>query len=93
LPPRFDAERLAALPRPLAHESARRWLIAQGSDAGELCQRVLDRLVEMAADLYNHLRKTTANQITIPRTINAPAMCGHTGISLCRKPAPRITCK
>ena len=51
------------------------------------------RVLEIAADFSNRLRSTAASQITIPRTISAPTMCGHTGISLCRKPAPRITCK
>lgn len=47
---RFRIERLADLPAPLARESARRWLIAQGSPAGDLSSKVLDRLVLLCID-------------------------------------------
>ncbi|HXE52819.1 MAG TPA: tRNA lysidine(34) synthetase TilS [Tepidisphaeraceae bacterium] len=50
LPEGFEATELTRLPRLLARESARRWLVARGAPAGELSEAVLDRLIEMAAD-------------------------------------------
>jgi tRNA(Ile)-lysidine synthetase-like protein len=50
LPDTFPVCKLADLPAPLARESARRWLIAQGSSPDDLASDVLDRLILMAAD-------------------------------------------
>jgi tRNA(Ile)-lysidine synthase len=46
----FPAKILAALPRILARQSARRWLLNRGAPPGELTAAVLDRLCLMAAD-------------------------------------------
>jgi tRNA(Ile)-lysidine synthase len=46
----FSVAKLGRLPRIVAQESARRWLIARGAPAGELPEAVLDRLIEMADD-------------------------------------------
>lgn len=50
LPSSFNVNRLAELPDVLAHESARRWLVARGTRADLLTEEVLDRLVEMTRD-------------------------------------------
>lgn len=46
----FAVAELADLPRILAAESARRWLVARAAPADELGPDVIDRLIEMAAD-------------------------------------------
>ena len=50
LPETFTTELLHRLPDILAHESARRWLIARGAPASELSEQVLGRLIALATD-------------------------------------------
>ena len=50
LPPSFAVGQLQGVPRLLAREAARRWLIARGAPPGELHEHVLDRLVAMSGD-------------------------------------------
>ncbi|HZL37911.1 MAG TPA: tRNA lysidine(34) synthetase TilS [Tepidisphaeraceae bacterium] len=46
----FPASQLTSLPPVLANESAWRWLLLRGAPAGEVGQRVVSRLLAMAAD-------------------------------------------
>jgi tRNA(Ile)-lysidine synthase len=46
----FATAAIEGLPTVLAHEAARRWLIARGAPPDELPAPVLDRLIEMARD-------------------------------------------
>jgi tRNA(Ile)-lysidine synthase TilS/MesJ len=67
LPPRFPAIQLADLPRMLARESARKWLIRIGVPPGELEPETLDRLREMAADAATPSRRIFPGNIVVHR--------------------------
>jgi tRNA(Ile)-lysidine synthetase-like protein len=68
LPDEFYVRRLATLPRPLARESARRWLQAGGAVAEQLAPDVLDRLRLMAADAATPRRQKFPGSILVCRT-------------------------
>jgi tRNA(Ile)-lysidine synthase len=67
LPGAFYVRRLAELPRPLARESARRWLQAGGAEAEQLAPVVLDRLRLMAADAATPRRQQFPGPILVRR--------------------------
>jgi tRNA(Ile)-lysidine synthase len=52
----IEVTALRNLPRALARELARRWLVEVGAPPGELAAEVLDRLLEMAADAASPAR-------------------------------------
>jgi tRNA(Ile)-lysidine synthetase-like protein len=64
---RFPAVTLEDLPRSLARESARRWLIARGVPPAELTANALDRLVEMATDAATPPRQKFPGNVLIHR--------------------------
>jgi tRNA(Ile)-lysidine synthetase-like protein len=68
LPDEFYVRRLATLPRPLARESARRWLQSGGALAEQLAPDVLDRLRLMAADAATPRRQKFPGSILVSRT-------------------------
>src|SRR5712675_1285525 len=51
------------------------------------------RARDSSLDVPNRLRSAPAVHVTVAKTASAPTMCGHTGISEWRKPAPSTTCK
>jgi tRNA(Ile)-lysidine synthetase-like protein len=57
LPVRFAAKVLAELPRVLARQSARRWMLQSGADPRGLSMAALDRLIEMASDAATAARQ------------------------------------
>ena len=67
LPKEFRVAQLQRLPRLLARESARRWLIAEGARPDELSGQVLDRLIEMASDAASASRQLFPGPIEVVR--------------------------
>jgi tRNA(Ile)-lysidine synthetase-like protein len=63
----FAAGMLSQLPAVLAHESARRWLVARGAPAGELSEAVLDRLIQMAQDAASAPRMQFPGSLLVRR--------------------------
>jgi tRNA(Ile)-lysidine synthetase-like protein len=63
----FPAVALADLPRIVARESARRWLIARGVPPGKLTTSILDRLCLMAADAAAPPRQQFPARLTVHR--------------------------
>src|SRR6267154_1120278 len=51
------------------------------------------RARDSSLEVPNCLRSAPAVHVTVAKTASAPTMCGHTGISEWRKPAPSTTCK
>jgi tRNA(Ile)-lysidine synthetase-like protein len=64
---KFPANALAELPRPLARESARRWLKRQGVPAAHVSDEVADRLLEMSVDAATPARQLFPGKIMIHR--------------------------
>lgn len=67
LPAQFRARTLAELPRLLACESARRWLVGQGAPPDELTPEVLGRLVDQAADAASPPRQHFPGALLVGR--------------------------
>ena len=67
----FAVAELSRLPRVLAHESARRWLLSHGAAPEELSAVALDRLVEMAVDA------ATAHQLDFPGPVRVHRRVGR----------------
>lgn len=63
----FAVSQLAALPTLLARESARRWLLDQGSSAAGLSTEVLDRMIAMATDAATPARVQFPGGVTLHR--------------------------
>jgi tRNA(Ile)-lysidine synthetase-like protein len=63
----FQTRDLADLPDILAHESARRWLVAQGAPEGDVSATVLQRLVEMARDAATPARASFPGSLLVSR--------------------------
>jgi tRNA(Ile)-lysidine synthase len=68
LPRRFAAKTLADLPRVLARQSARRWLLQAGADPRGLSMSALDRLIEMAADAATAPRQQFPGPVKVRRS-------------------------
>jgi tRNA(Ile)-lysidine synthase len=71
----FAVGTLSQLPEILAHESARRWLVARGAPAAELSEAVLDRLAQMAQDAASAPRMQFPGSLLVRRrrgVISAP---------------------
>jgi tRNA(Ile)-lysidine synthetase-like protein len=67
LPETFPGQQMAALPRVLARQSAKRWLIERGSKPGELPEEVVDRLIEMASDAATASRSNFPGGLQVRR--------------------------
>ncbi|MGA2499218.1 MAG: tRNA lysidine(34) synthetase TilS [Tepidisphaeraceae bacterium] len=67
LPARFPTRRLAELPRILACESARRWLVGQGAPPEHLTPEVLGRLVNQATDAASPPRQHFPGALLVGR--------------------------
>jgi tRNA(Ile)-lysidine synthase TilS/MesJ len=63
----FATREVAALPRVLARESSRRWLIAQGASSAELTAQVLDRFVAMSQDAATPGRQQFPGNLAVRR--------------------------
>jgi tRNA(Ile)-lysidine synthetase-like protein len=63
----FRARELAGLPRVLAREAGRRWLIEQGALPGELTAAVLDRFAAMAVDAATPGRQQFPGNVDLRR--------------------------
>jgi tRNA(Ile)-lysidine synthetase-like protein len=64
---KFPAITLAELPRMLACESVRHWLVEKGVPPGELNPDVLDRLRQMATDAATPARQLFPKNVTVHR--------------------------
>lgn len=63
----FPVAPLADLPRSVARQSARQWLIRQGAPPDELTSATLDRLRQMAADAASPVRQDFPGRILVQR--------------------------
>jgi tRNA(Ile)-lysidine synthase len=63
----FATRELADLPDVLAHESARRWLVAQGAPYEDLSATVVRRLIDMARDAATPARRSFPGKLLVGR--------------------------
>ena len=67
LPAAFELEAVRRLPAALAGESLRRWLIARGAPAGEVDEKAVARLLEMAQDAAAPARQMFSGGVLVRR--------------------------
>jgi tRNA(Ile)-lysidine synthase len=68
LPDAFDVALLCDLPPLLAHEAARRWLVARGVPPEELLPAVAQRLIDMATDAAAPPRQHFPGRVLVRRS-------------------------
>jgi tRNA(Ile)-lysidine synthetase-like protein len=67
LPETFPGQQMTGMPRVLARQSAKRWLIQRGGKPGELSEFVVERLVQMASDAATASRSNFPGGLQVRR--------------------------